>query len=210
MKLTKLRAAPVRQAEVPPCARAAWTHAGTASQLIPGVRRTRRARATAVAILAFCSFGRASAQEAAPPVPPIVRIGDDICAINMKVQCDVVDVHGRPVSGVELSGLHQWMKREPDWHSIAITTSSGRAEGYLCLQSSSVYLQSPPRGRLDLTFRVSGAGHAPVELHHSANARDVLHAGLLVENHGGNAIPLVAAIRNKAAFRVRLQARLED
>jgi hypothetical protein len=44
MKLTKLRAAPVLQAEVPPCARAASMDAGTASQLIPGVRRTSRER----------------------------------------------------------------------------------------------------------------------------------------------------------------------
>ena len=47
MKLTKLRAAPVRQAEVPPCARAARMGAGTASQLIPGVRRTPQARGRA-------------------------------------------------------------------------------------------------------------------------------------------------------------------
>jgi hypothetical protein len=37
MQLTKLRAAPVLQAEVPPCAPAGG---GTASQLIRGVRRT--------------------------------------------------------------------------------------------------------------------------------------------------------------------------
>src|SRR5262245_12326502 len=41
MKLTKLVAAPVWRAEVPPRARAAGTGAGTASQL-PGVRRARR------------------------------------------------------------------------------------------------------------------------------------------------------------------------
>ena len=40
MKLTKLRAAPVRQAEVPPCAVRRFAAARTASQLIPGVRRT--------------------------------------------------------------------------------------------------------------------------------------------------------------------------
>ncbi len=40
MKLTKLRGAPVRQPEVPPCARSVQSGAGTASQLIPGVRRT--------------------------------------------------------------------------------------------------------------------------------------------------------------------------
>ncbi len=40
MKLTKLRTAPERQAEVPSCARAAMMGAGTASQLIPGVRQT--------------------------------------------------------------------------------------------------------------------------------------------------------------------------
>ncbi len=42
MQLTKLRAAPVRQAEVPPCAPAAGTDGGTASQLIRSVRRTWR------------------------------------------------------------------------------------------------------------------------------------------------------------------------
>ncbi len=40
MKLTKLRAALERPDEVPPCARAARMNAGTASQLIPGVRWT--------------------------------------------------------------------------------------------------------------------------------------------------------------------------
>jgi hypothetical protein len=39
MQLTKLRAAPVLQAEVPPCAPAAGTDGGTASQLIRSVRR---------------------------------------------------------------------------------------------------------------------------------------------------------------------------
>ena len=40
MQLTKLRAAPVLQAEVPPCARAGQSVAGTASQLIRSVRPT--------------------------------------------------------------------------------------------------------------------------------------------------------------------------
>jgi hypothetical protein len=40
MQLTKLRAAPVLQAEVPPCAPAGEWGGGTASQLIPGVRQT--------------------------------------------------------------------------------------------------------------------------------------------------------------------------
>ena len=40
MQLTKLRAAPVLQAEVPPCAPAGGTDGGTASQLIRGVRPT--------------------------------------------------------------------------------------------------------------------------------------------------------------------------
>jgi hypothetical protein len=40
MQLTKLRAAPVRQAEVPPCAPASRMDGGTASQLIRGVGRT--------------------------------------------------------------------------------------------------------------------------------------------------------------------------
>jgi hypothetical protein len=216
MKLTKLSAAPTlapqaalsrRCRRMPALSRLG---AGTASQLIPGVRRTKRARTTAIAVVAIGSLGSAAAQEQPPPVPPVVRIGDDICAVNLKVECDVVDAHRRPVGGVELSGLHQWMKHEPDWHSIGITSSNGRVEGYLCLQSSSVYLKTPPRGRLDLTFRVSGAGHGPLVLHQTAEAQDVLHAGLLVENRGGNVVPLVEAIRKKAAYRVRLRARLED
>jgi len=40
MQLTKLRAAPVWQAEVPPCAPAGGTDGGTASQLIRSVRPT--------------------------------------------------------------------------------------------------------------------------------------------------------------------------
>jgi hypothetical protein len=44
MQLTKLRAAPVLQAEVPPCAPAGKTDGGTASQLIRSVGPTRRGR----------------------------------------------------------------------------------------------------------------------------------------------------------------------
>jgi hypothetical protein len=40
MQLTKLRAAPVLQAEVPPCAPAGKLHGGTASQLIRSVGPT--------------------------------------------------------------------------------------------------------------------------------------------------------------------------
>ena len=40
MQQTKLRAAPVLRAEVPPCAPAGKTDGGTASQLIRSVRRT--------------------------------------------------------------------------------------------------------------------------------------------------------------------------
>ena len=40
MQLTKLRAAPVLRAEVPPCAPAGGMDGGTASQLIRSVRRT--------------------------------------------------------------------------------------------------------------------------------------------------------------------------
>jgi mRNA-degrading endonuclease RelE of RelBE toxin-antitoxin system len=42
MQLTKLRAAPVLQAEVPPCALAGQMDGGTGSQLIRSVRPTRR------------------------------------------------------------------------------------------------------------------------------------------------------------------------
>ena len=45
MQLTKLRAAPVLRAEVPPCAPAGEMDGGTASQLIRGVRRTSEGRA---------------------------------------------------------------------------------------------------------------------------------------------------------------------
>jgi len=41
MQLTKLRAAPVLRAEVPPCAPAGRTDGGTASQLIRSVRQTQ-------------------------------------------------------------------------------------------------------------------------------------------------------------------------
>jgi len=41
MQLTKPRAAPVLQAEVPPCAPAGRMDGDTASQLIRGVRRTQ-------------------------------------------------------------------------------------------------------------------------------------------------------------------------
>jgi hypothetical protein len=44
MQLTKLRAAPVLQTEVPPCAPAGETDGGTASQLIRSVRRTGPSR----------------------------------------------------------------------------------------------------------------------------------------------------------------------
>jgi hypothetical protein len=44
MQLTKLRAAPVLQAEVPPCAPAGRMDGGTASQLIRSVSPTRGVR----------------------------------------------------------------------------------------------------------------------------------------------------------------------
>jgi hypothetical protein len=46
MQLTKLRAAPVWQAEVPPCAPAGEMDGGTASQLIRSVGRTSSGGAT--------------------------------------------------------------------------------------------------------------------------------------------------------------------
>ena len=63
MKLTKLRAAPVRQAEVPPCALRRFAAARTASQLIPGVRQTRAGRlrflegVVALSMAAVCLIG---------------------------------------------------------------------------------------------------------------------------------------------------------
>jgi hypothetical protein len=58
MQLTKLRAAPVLQAEVPPCAPAGRMDGGTASQLIRSVGRTWgewRRRWKACGLL-FCSL----------------------------------------------------------------------------------------------------------------------------------------------------------
>ena len=52
MQLTKLRAAPVLQAEVPPCAPAVQTDGGTASQLIRSVRRTLAGRVAAMKVAA--------------------------------------------------------------------------------------------------------------------------------------------------------------
>jgi hypothetical protein len=46
MQLTKLRAAPVLQAEVPPCAPAGRMDGGTASQLIRSVGRAPSGRTT--------------------------------------------------------------------------------------------------------------------------------------------------------------------
>jgi hypothetical protein len=58
MKLTKLRAAPVWQTEVPPCARSCQSGAGTASQLIPGVRQTRaRPTVTGDTVASGCDAG---------------------------------------------------------------------------------------------------------------------------------------------------------
>ena len=45
MQLTKLKAAPVGQAEVPPCAPGGGMDGGAASQLIRGVRRARKTSA---------------------------------------------------------------------------------------------------------------------------------------------------------------------
>jgi hypothetical protein len=47
MQLTKLRAAPVRQDKVPPCAPAGEMDGGTASQLIRSVGWTKRGTASA-------------------------------------------------------------------------------------------------------------------------------------------------------------------
>ena len=48
MQLTKLRAAPVWHAEVPPCAPAGQMDGGTASQLIASILRTNRSKTIGV------------------------------------------------------------------------------------------------------------------------------------------------------------------
>ena len=72
IQLTKLRAAPVLRAEVPPCAPAGWTDGGTASQLIRGVRRTtevamasrwRRSAGLVLAGAVAVSFGASGAHD---------------------------------------------------------------------------------------------------------------------------------------------------
>jgi hypothetical protein len=54
MQLTKLRAAPVLRAEVPPCAPAGQTDGGTASQLIRGVLRTGKRKGRERVIRTMC------------------------------------------------------------------------------------------------------------------------------------------------------------
>ena len=164
----------------------------------------------AVVLAGFATLGAAGVQEAAPPLPPAVRLGDDVCAVSLSVRCDVSDERGRPVVDAELTGLHQWMKVEPDWHSIGVTNAKGRVEGNLCLQSTSVYLSNPPKGQLALTFRVTKPGHSPVELRQPVDSEEVLRAGLLVQKREDYVVPDVAAMRSKASFKVRLRVRLKD
>ena len=66
MQLTKLRAAPVLQAEVPPCAPAGQTGGGTASQLIRGVGRTMVERA---------SIGKIEGSEASVKIRALALVG---------------------------------------------------------------------------------------------------------------------------------------
>ena len=91
MQLTKLRAAPERQDEVPPCAPAGETDGGTASQLIRGVRRTgeggmqRSTKACPIILLALsCGF--------ACRMPPADGVSGT-----------VTDVLGKPITGAELT-----------------------------------------------------------------------------------------------------------
>jgi hypothetical protein len=112
MQLTKLRAAPVLRAEVPPCAPAGGMGGGTASQLIRSVRRTRGddVRLTIVTLLFGVMLGGAcsGAHEALPvpknrtwldttcwparsrsplPIPCVNRV--DPCATSYRVHVDV-------------------------------------------------------------------------------------------------------------------------
>jgi hypothetical protein len=71
MQLTKLRAAPVRQAEVPPCAPADQMDGGTASQLIRSVRRT-----TGAAMRTICSMLLVGALAACAERAPMALHGE--------------------------------------------------------------------------------------------------------------------------------------
>jgi hypothetical protein len=69
MQLTKLRAAPERQDKVPPCAPAGDMDGGTASQLIRGVRRTRRGEVV-LRITAAIAIGLTLSSAGAEPLDP--------------------------------------------------------------------------------------------------------------------------------------------
>jgi hypothetical protein len=123
----------------------------------------------------------------------------------------VADDRGQPVEGAELSGLRQWMKTEGDWHSIGVTDAAGQVQGRFCVQSSSVYLNAPPVGRVTLAFRVVKTGHSYRDLQEVVDADTLLRDGLLLrKKREGYVVPDVAAIKRKAAYRVRLWARQED
>ncbi len=156
------------------------------------------------------SIGAAEQEVVPPPLPPIVRIGDDVCAIKLAVDCQVSDKRGQPVVGAKLSGLQQWMKAEGNWETIALTGATGRAQGWLCLQSSSVYLSSPPTGQVTLRFQVTKAGYPLRELEQVVDAEKLLHDGLLVRRVDTYVVPDLTAIRRNAAYKVRLRTQLGD
>ena len=159
--------------------------------------------------LAMSASG-ASQEQVVSPVQPTVRIGDDICAVQLDVRCDVFDSRGRRVAGAELSGLHQSRTAEGDWHLVGLTGASGRVQGWFCLQSSSAYVASPPIGQVTLAFRVAKAGYTPLELQHVVKAQKLLQDGLLVVPGVSTVVPKVEAIKRKAAYKVRLRAELRD
>ena len=86
MQLTKLRAAPERRAEVPPCAPAGETNGGTASQLIRSVGPTMqamamRAVATAACLMIILASGCSRTREQARPQPES-SVQNDIAVVD--------------------------------------------------------------------------------------------------------------------------------
>jgi hypothetical protein len=85
MQLTKLRAAPVRQAEVPPCAPAGGMDGGTASQLIRSVRRLLEGRWRLRLILAWACV-----------LLPLTVVTGTAGATHLRL--DISDEHGMTAS----------------------------------------------------------------------------------------------------------------
>jgi hypothetical protein len=83
-----------------------------------------------------------------PPVPPRVVIGDDICAIMVEVQCEVLDAEGHPLEWAYVSqGGHPLGGAA---ESSRATDVKGRLRAPVCYQSSHEYREHRPAGQVIL------------------------------------------------------------